>query len=380
MKPQSETQAKLQRMRLRRLGMGAVAYLLMGGMIATMWGLGHLAGTHLLVFLAWVGLCQGVFYVLIHSGVNLRLRDPSLTTTNILLPSLGSVYVMVQLAEPLLRMPFLMMGAVGLLYGSLTHNLREMSKVSVVLVIYYLSVVIGLAVWAPERTSLALELIILFSYSLVLVQTMVIAQYITALRNKLLRKNQDLASAAERLEDLATRDVLTRLPNRRAAISQLEAESARQRRRKPRSDAQPLCIALLDVDHFKRINDNFGHSAGDEVLKAIGATLQASIRECDFVARYGGEEFVAALPNTSVDDAAMVVERIRSAVEALDGRRIAGLDRPITLSIGLAVHQANERIEQTLAHADAALYRAKANGRNQIQIEAATVERTRLAS
>lgn len=380
MKPASETQAKLQRMRLRRLSMGAVAYLLMGGMIATMWGLGHLAGQHLLVFLGWVGLCQSVFYLLIRSGRNLRLSDPSLTTTNILLPSLGSVYVMAQLAEPLLRMPFLMMGAVGLLYGSLTHNLRAMSKVSAVLVIYYLSVVIGLAVWAPERVSLALELIILFSYSLVLIQTMVIAQYITALRNKLLRKNQDLASAAERLEDLATRDVLTRLPNRRAAITQLEAESARQRRRKPYSDAQPLCIALLDVDHFKRINDNHGHSAGDEVLKAIGATLQESIRECDFVARYGGEEFVAALPNTSVQDAAGVLERIRSAVEALDGQRIAGLDRPITLSIGLAAHQPSERIEQTLAHADAALYRAKAAGRNQIEIDDDALEQPRLAS
>lgn len=380
MKPESETQAKLQRMRLRRLGMGAVAYLLMGGMIATMWGLDYLAGVHLLVFLGWVALCQCSFFALIHSGLNLRLRDPSLTTLNVLLPSLGSVYVMSQLDEPLLRMPFLMMGAIGLLYGSLTHNLREMSKVSGGLICYYLSVVVGLAIWAPERVSLVLELIILFSYSLVLVQTMVIAQYITALRNKLLRKNQDLASAAERLEDLATRDVLTRLPNRRAAISQLEAESARQRRRKPRSDAQPLCIALLDVDHFKHINDNYGHSAGDEVLKAIGATLQASIRECDFVARYGGEEFVAALPNTSVNDAAGVLERIRAAIEALDGQSIAGLDRPITLSIGLAAHQSSERIEQTLAHADAALYRAKAGGRNQIQIDDAALERPRLAS
>lgn len=380
MKPVTETQAKLQKMRLRRLGMGAVAYLLMGGIVASMWGLGHLAGQHLLVFLGWVGLCQCGFYLLIRSGQNLRLRDPSLTTTNILLPSLGSVYVMTQLAEPLLRMPFLMMGAVGLLYGSLTHNLREMSKISVVLVIYYLSVITGLAVWAPERTSPALELIILFSYTLVLLQTMVIAQYITALRNKLLRKNQDLAAAAERLEDLATRDVLTRLPNRRAAISQLEAESARQRRRKPRSDARPLCIALLDVDHFKRINDTAGHSTGDEVLKTIGATLQSSIRECDFVARYGGEEFVAALPSTSIHDAARVLERIRTAIESLDGRCIAGLDRPITVSIGLATHHSADRIEQTLARADAALYRAKAGGRNQLQIDEAALEQPRLAS
>lgn len=244
MKPNQQTQDKLQRMRLRRLGMGVVAYLLMAGIVAAMWGMGHLAGKHLLVFVTWVSLCQSVLYWVIRSGRNLSLRDPSLTTVNILLPSLGSVYVMAQLSEPLLRMPFLMMGAVGLLYGSLTHNLREMSKVSGALVVYYLSVLIGLAAWAPERVNVALELIILFSYSLVLVQIMVIAQYITALRNKLLRKNQDLKSAAERLEELATRDVLTCLPNRRAAIQQLEAECARLRRRKPRTDGQPLCVAL----------------------------------------------------------------------------------------------------------------------------------------
>lgn len=380
MKPEQETQAKLQRMRLRRLGMGAIAYLLMSGMVVSMWGLGYLAGRHLLVFLGWVTLCQAVLYALIRGGWNLRLRDPSLTTCNILLPSLGSVYVMVQLNEPLLRMPFLMMGAVGLLYGSLTHDMREMSKVSVGLVIYYLSVLVGLAIWAPERTSLALELIILFAYSLVLVQTMVIAQYITALRNKLIRKNQDLASAAARLEDLATRDVLTRLPNRRAALAQLEAEASRQRRRKPGSNEQPLCIALLDVDHFKRINDHYGHSAGDEALKAIGATLQASIRECDFVARYGGEEFVAALPNTSLNDAAGVLERIRIAIEKLDLRKTTGLDRPVTLSIGVAAHRASDRIEQTLARADSALYRAKGEGRNQIQIAESGLKPQRLAS
>jgi diguanylate cyclase (GGDEF)-like protein len=176
---------------------------------------------------------------------------------------------------------------------------------------------------------------------------------------------------------LATRDPLTRLPNRRTAMVQLERELGRVDRRRQHNDG--LCIGLLDIDLFKRINDRFGHQAGDEVLRRVGTTLCEAMRQGDFVARFGGEEFLLILPETGPAGANAAAERIRDAIECMVLDELPAAVA-ITVSIGLAVHEPGKRIEETLGLADQALYQAKHLGRNRVVTWQATAPADAAAS
>ncbi len=135
-----------------------------------------------------------------------------------------------------------------------------------------------------------------------------------------------------------------------------------------RRSGQILGCIILDVDHFKSINDRYGHLAGDEVLKDLGSLLEQAVRTYDVVGRYGGEEFVVLLPNTPMDEMNILAERIRSTVEhnihvGSDLEKI-----PVTISLGITVLQASDTTTDDLVkRADAALYKAKENGRNRVE-------------
>lgn len=152
------------------------------------------------------------------------------------------------------------------------------------------------------------------------------------------------------VQDMARRDTLTGLPNRRALEEQLPREMARARR-----SLSPLCVAILDIDHFKQYNDTHGHLAGDKVLRACARAWDSCLRAADTIARVGGEEFLVLLPDTSAEQAAEIVERLRTATPM--GQ---------TCSAGLARWDYNESIDELLDRADKALYLAKAGGRNQL--------------
>jgi diguanylate cyclase (GGDEF)-like protein len=164
----------------------------------------------------------------------------------------------------------------------------------------------------------------------------------------------DLTSAYQRL---AMTDALTGLANRRHAEQTMRREIARSQRYNNRT-----ALAILDVDHFKRVNDTQGHATGDEVLMMVARTISSAIRECDFAARWGGEEFLLLMPNTDLEGALVCCERIRAAVAA----RVSCGGRPVTVSIGVSVHQSGEPIDTTLARADTKLYEAKHAGRNRL--------------
>jgi diguanylate cyclase (GGDEF)-like protein len=130
---------------------------------------------------------------------------------------------------------------------------------------------------------------------------------------------------------------------------------------------QPLCVMVLDVDHFKEYNDCHGHPAGDCALATLAATLKATVRPSDCLVRYGGEEFLILLPNTHRIDAIAIAERIRTNIENADVRDPLGAALPsITASIGLTVSTPDERFDNLIVSADNQLYRAKAEGRNRV--------------
>jgi len=178
------------------------------------------------------------------------------------------------------------------------------------------------------------------------------------------RSYDQLARTRDRMAELAVLDELTGLYNVRHLQQRFSEEWKRAERHR-----EPLAIAMLDVDHFKLVNDQHGHDVGDAVLREISARLKSSVRDTDLVARYGGEEFVVLLPSTQLAGALVVVERIRKAVAS---RRFetprARLD--VTASIGLALYPSRgvTSKDQLLRAADAALYRAKEEGRDRICI------------
>ena len=167
------------------------------------------------------------------------------------------------------------------------------------------------------------------------------------------------------LEQLATRDGLTGLANRRCFDSTLHAEWQRALRQQ-----QPLSLLMVDVDNFKQYNDAYGHVGGDECLKRIATAVASEMRANDLVARYGGEEFAVILPNQSLKGAAIVAERIRCRIEALRLPNEGAARRVVTVSIGAATALAapNTLPGQLVETADAALYRAKHMGRNRISL------------
>jgi diguanylate cyclase (GGDEF)-like protein len=194
-----------------------------------------------------------------------------------------------------------------------------------------------------------------------------LASALTDMAKKLAERESELRAANHHLEELALRDGLSGLPNRRSFDARL---AATWRAAEPKS---PISLLMMDVDHFKLFNDSQGHLEGDNCLRLIGKTIEATIRRGDFAARYGGEEFVVLLPGADAAEAHQLAERARREIEAL---RIAHEAAPcgfVTLSVGIATFAPEEAAsEQALIEAaDAALYEAKRHGRNTVAVWAA---------
>lgn len=178
------------------------------------------------------------------------------------------------------------------------------------------------------------------------------------LESKVLERTAELEKANTILKEIAREDALTKIPNRLALNERLHTEFVRLKRKK-----HPYVILMLDIDHFKRVNDEYGHAVGDEVLIKIASSLKSSIRAVDFACRFGGEEFLVLLPDTSSEAGYQVAEKIRKTIEASQHPAVAG---KVTISIGLAIADASDQDEYVaIKNADDALYQAKYSGRNQ---------------
>jgi diguanylate cyclase (GGDEF)-like protein len=168
---------------------------------------------------------------------------------------------------------------------------------------------------------------------------------------------------SEQLEQRATHDGLTQLLNRQTIIEALERECRRSQRYQ-----SPVSIVMMDLDHFKQVNDRHGHQAGDEVLRAVSGVIKSSIREMDLAGRCGGEEFIVILPNTELEGASIWAERLRAKLEATPVEHL-GKTLKFTASLGVASATGTFAItDHLIARADASLYDAKRSGRNRVVI------------
>jgi diguanylate cyclase (GGDEF)-like protein len=188
-----------------------------------------------------------------------------------------------------------------------------------------------------------------------------IRAHVENLDSQVAQRTSELESALDEIRALTITDALTGCFNRRYLDTRLSEEALRSRR-----TGQPLAVVMADIDRFKLINDTLGHPAGDAVLKSVASLFRGAMRErIDWVARFGGEEFVIVLPDTTLDAAAAVAERLRAAVEAAqvyyDGKQLE-----VTASFGVSVTADGSDAASLLARADELLYEAKAAGRNRV--------------
>jgi diguanylate cyclase (GGDEF)-like protein len=348
-----------QAVRMRRFRQAAAASLLVVALLALAHALGVLDraglvyGTGMILF--WIAL----FYALFRSGLNRRAGDPSLTVPMILAAVLTTVFVMYLARDAHgALMPVLLM---GMFFGALRLDTRRLAAIATVAFVAYGVMLWRIAAVSPRPLDPRLELFQLAVLAVALAWFAYMGGYINALRRRMRRSNEELAAALVRIERMAARDELTGLCNRRHLMSVLEREKARSDR-----GQGSFCIGLLDIDHFKRVNDSCGHPAGDEVLRCIARAVEDELRRIDTAARYGGEEFGIVFAQTSEEGALQGADRIRRRIEAL---RIPALPQAgvVTASIGVTEFRSGEPLEAAIGRADAALYRAKQQGRNRVE-------------
>jgi len=183
------------------------------------------------------------------------------------------------------------------------------------------------------------------------------------LQNEALAKNNALITEQARtLERLATKDFLTGLSNRRDFLDKTGQEANRFKRTK-----RPFALILLDIDHFKQVNDTHGHACGDQVLVGVSRCLEKVLRAQDSVARWGGEEFICLLPETGEDGAMAVAEKLRTGLADL-AIECAGPPCAVTVTLGVSVYDGTCPVDTCISRADDALYRGKKQGRNQVAL------------
>jgi diguanylate cyclase len=215
----------------------------------------------------------------------------------------------------------------------------------------------------PDRYEAAQEVVHFTLAAIVLGAVSFLTGQLSLLRGRLKAQKAELAQALARIQHLATRDDLTLLANRRHMNELLAHERLRHDRK-----GQTMCVALIDIDHFKRINDTHGHLAGDAALREFAQAAQAAVRGADVLARWGGEEFLLLLPETELGAATQVLARIRARIAELRVDVAEG-SLELTFSAGLTASEPGEAVSAAIERADRAMYAAKAGGRNRVMCE-----------
>ncbi len=305
-----------------------------------------LLGTIGLVFAA----VSAIFFIVFRMGWNLRLADPTMTQPQLFVAA-GVVFLILILSERLffVAVPFY---SSLFVFAMLRLKRQQLIRFEIFVVVSYCAAVAIRSQAFADRVDLRVELI---NAALVIISTIwytVAAGYISQLRAR-------LRESLTTIETLATTDALTDSWNRRH-IDTLLASELRQKARM----RVGLCVCMIDVDHFKLVNDRFGHPAGDAVLKKIAKAVKGQLRAMDQLGRFGGEEFLVVLPGAAIEEARACAERLRLGIAELE--MSPDCSEPVTISVGVAEALPEESPASLLARADRALYNAKQAGRNQV--------------
>lgn len=311
------------------------------------------------VILYWFGLFT--FTVIIRSGINLRLKDPSMTLLQMYWPIPFMLFLVYMLND--MRGIILMSFFALLSFGTFRLTSRQYFYIAMCTLVGYLSVIILLYINQPLRLSIDREILHFIGFSLTSILLVYTGIAVSQLRERNRQQNLKLTKALEENKKLATTDDLTGLTTRRRFMEILGKQKAWSER-----DDSDFVIVFADLDHFKYINDSFGHHTGDVVLQTFADILRTQIREIDYAARFGGEEFVILLNNTEIEQAVPIAERIRSGLENYNFNDLAPALN-VTVSMGMANFKQFNSIQETLMCADNRMYAAKQSGRNQVVFE-----------
>jgi diguanylate cyclase (GGDEF)-like protein len=293
-----------------------------------------------------------LFYLIVRTGLNLRFKDPSLATEQTAAAILFLAYIMYHAwpAREALTLFYLL----AMLFGALRLSAARLAALSVLALVAHGTMLHFSYLRDQEYMDVEAAITEFAVLMIALPWFAAMGGYVNRLRASLAESNRKLQQALERIHDIAIRDELTGAYNRRFLMETLAREHARASRL-----GGSFSVCLIDVDHFKKVNDTFGHAAGDRLLKHVAAVAAQGLRGVDVFGRFGGEEFLVVLPDTGRAGALFVAERIRAAVES------AALPVRVTVTIGIAEH-AGDDVAAVLARADQALYRGKAGGRNRV--------------
>ncbi len=306
------------------------------------------------------------FHRLLASGWTRRFADPFVMPAQMAAHAAVVLPFIVwapQISLPLLMLLFILVGFCGL-----QINLQRGATRSIASIVLMSACGGGMVFWLGDSLAFPSanweqRLLSGTWFAMLLLRATLLGLHGARLRGLLSQRNRELAATFGKLEQLAYRDELTGALSRRSIMNLLDDERQRMKR-----TGQPFGVALLDIDHFKRVNDRFGHLTGDEVLRRFTTSASGSMRATDRLGRYGGEEFMLVFTATADESSGLVaLERIRSGVESVDWDALAPGLR-VTVSAGLAIARPGESGEQLLSRADAALYEAKHLGRNRVRV------------
>ncbi|NNF15297.1 MAG: diguanylate cyclase [Gammaproteobacteria bacterium] len=354
---------------LKRFFIAAASYLLaLGvGLYGVFSGHSFISRDWLPIIITGLVATNIYFYLIIRTGVNKRFAERSLSFSQIVVSLTWMLFLMFTDAQN--RGVLLSVYIMIMMFGLFRLRRRQMFQLSVFALCGFSTIVAIDYFFFPFRFDLAREALRLIVLSGMLLWATLFAGHVSELRAKLRRRNHELSTALEEIGKLASHDDLTQAYNRRYIMEALVREKARADRTK---SCFSLCI--LDLDHFKLINDRYGHLSGDRVLMAFSERIRGTLRGMDlvdtdsgsrFFGRYGGEEFIVVMPDTPLAGAMRCAERIRKVTEEEAFDEVFR----VTLSAGVSQYHPGESIEDTLHRADAALYEAKHRGRNRVIAE-----------
>ena len=351
-----------RRIRLEQWLVSAVAYI---ATFLVLWlglRLGWMDASRLVPWCAFLLCAQAVIYVALRSGWSEQFSDPALTIPQVLLALVGVEwgYLITGPVRSVALFPLLLIftfGAFSLSWRTIA-GLTVLTLVSLFGTIISLHMASGADAWSLRNPDLRLDVINFLMISIMLPALSWLAARLSSLRTRLRSQRAALTDALREVQRLATHDALTGLCNRRYMEQRLAEEQSRCERQ-----ALPFSIALIDLDHFKRINDAHGHAGGDRVLQMFAIEAQRSMRTCDRIARWGGEEFLVLMPGTDAIQARDCTERLLHGVLATPHPES---ERPLSFSAGVTEYRNGETIAHTVARADQAMYAAKNAGRSRV--------------